>query len=69
MLKLTKLQNDFNISRQFGSFETGNSHAINEALDLQLYKKETLTQVFSCEFSENFKGNTYFYIAPLVAAS
>ena len=31
-------------------------------------KKETLTQVFSCEFCENFE-NTSFYITPLVAAS
>ena len=31
-------------------------------------KKETLEQVFSCEFSEIFK-NTYFYKTPLVAAS
>ena len=31
-------------------------------------KKETLAQVFSCEFCEIFK-NTYFYRAPLVAAS
>ena len=31
-------------------------------------KKEILTQVFSCEFSEIFK-NTSFYGTPLVAAS
>ena len=31
-------------------------------------KKETLAQVFSCEFSEISK-NTFFYRAPLVAAS
>ena len=31
-------------------------------------KKETLTQVFSCEFCEIFKNN-FFYRAPLVAAS
>ena len=31
-------------------------------------KKETLAQVFSCEFCEIFK-NTYFYRTPLVAAS
>ena len=31
-------------------------------------KKETLTQVFSCEFFEIFK-NTFFYRTPSVAAS
>ena len=31
-------------------------------------KKETLTQVFSCEFSEIFK-NSFFHRTPLVAAS
>ena len=31
-------------------------------------KKETLTQVFSCEFCEIFR-NTFFYRTPLVAAS
>ena len=31
-------------------------------------KKETLTQVFSCEFCESSK-NTYFYITPPVVAS
>ena len=31
-------------------------------------KKETLAQVFSCEFSEISK-NTFFYRTPLVAAS
>ena len=30
-------------------------------------KKESLAQVFSCEFSEIFK-NTFFYRTPLVAA-
>ena len=29
-------------------------------------KNETLSQVFSCEFRENF-NNTFFYISPLVA--
>ena len=33
-----------------------------------LFKKEALTQVFSCEFCEVFK-NTFFYRAPPVAAS
>ena len=32
------------------------------------FKKETLTQVFSCESCENFKG-TFFYRTPPVAAS
>ena len=31
-------------------------------------KKQTLAQVFSCEFCEIFE-NTYFYRTPLVAAS
>ena len=31
-------------------------------------KKETLAEVFSCEFCEIFK-NTFFYKTPLVAAS
>ena len=31
-------------------------------------KKETLAQVFSCEFCEIFK-NTFFYLTPPVAAS
>ena len=31
-------------------------------------KKETLAQMFSCEFYEIFK-NTFFYRTPLVAAS
>ena len=32
------------------------------------FKKETLIQVFSCEFCEIFKNN-FFYRTPLVAAS
>ena len=40
-----------------------------QASGLQLYlKKETVTQVLSCELCESFK-NTFFYRAPLVAAS
>ena len=39
-----------------------------QTLDLQLYSKETLVQVFSCEFFEIFK-NTFPYRTPLVAAS
>ena len=40
-----------------------------QALGLQLYeKKETLAQVFSCEFYEISK-NTFFQRTPLVAAS
>ena len=35
---------------------------------LQLYEKETPTQVFSCEITEIFK-NTFFYGTPQVAAS
>ena len=34
----------------------------------QLYWKETLTQVFSCEFCE-ISQNTFYYRTPLVAAS
>ena len=37
-----------------------------QASGLHLYKKETLAQVFSCEFCEIFK-NTFFYRTPLVA--
>ena len=36
------------------------------ASGLQLYQKETLAQVFSCEFCEIFK-NTSFYRSPPVA--
>ena len=32
------------------------------------FKKETLAQVFSCDFCETSK-NTFFYRAPMVAAS
>ena len=39
-----------------------------QASGLQLYKKETLAQVFSCEFCESFQ-NIFFYRTPLVAAS
>ena len=38
------------------------------ALGLHFIEKETLAQVFSCEFWEIFK-NTFFYRTPLVAAS
>ena len=38
------------------------------ASSLQLYYKETPTQMFSCEFCEIFK-NTFFQRTPLVAAS
>ena len=38
------------------------------ALACNFIKKETLTQVFSCEFCETFK-NTFCYRAPPVAAS
>ena len=37
-------------------------------LSLQLYKKETLAQVFSCEFCEISK-NTFFQRTPPVATS
>ena len=37
-------------------------------LKCNFIKKETLAQVFSCEFCEIFKS-TFFYGAPLVAAS
>ena len=35
---------------------------------LNFIKKETLTQVFSCEFCEIFENN-FFYITPSEAAS
>ena len=38
------------------------------AAGLQLIKKETLAQVFSCDFCEISKS-TFFYRTPLVAAS
>ena len=38
------------------------------AVGLQFTKKETLEQVFSCEFCEISK-NTFFYRIPLVTAS
>ena len=38
-----------------------------QALGLQLYQKETPTQVFSCEICETFKS-IYFYRTPPVAA-
>ena len=39
----------------------------NLATGLQLYEKETLTQMFFCEFCEIFKI-AFFYRAPLMAA-
>ena len=39
-----------------------------QASDLQFIKKETLAQVFSCEFCEIFKNN-FFKRTPPVAAS
>ena len=41
---------------------------LNKILCLQLIKKETLQQVFSCEFCEISK-NTFSYRTPPVAAS
>ena len=32
-------------------------------------KKESMAQVFSCEFCKISKNNTFFYKTPLVAAS
>ena len=40
----------------------------NKVADLNFIKKETLTQVFSCEFCEISK-NIFSYRAPLMAAS
>ena len=37
-------------------------------LESLFYKRETLAQVFSCEFCE-ISNNTYFYRTPPVAAS
>ena len=41
---------------------------LNKVVPATLLKKETLAQVFSCEFCEIFK-NTFFYRTPPVAAS
>ena len=38
------------------------------ALACNFIKKETLAQVFSCEFCEISKNNTFSYKTPLVAA-
>ena len=38
-----------------------------QAYDLQLYEKQTPTQVFSCEIGEIFK-NTFSHRTPLVVA-
>ena len=45
-----------------------NSQENTCASSCSITKKETLTQVFSCEFCEIFKS-TYFYETPPVAAS
>ena len=49
-----------------------NIYCLNHWLDIlsfsQIFKKETLAQVFSCEFSEISK-NTFFHRTHLVAAS
>ena len=42
--------------------------AVKKLLLCNFINKETLAQVFSCEFCEIFT-NTYFYRTPLVAAS
>ena len=39
----------------------------NSAENMQLYKKETPTQVLSCEYSKSFK-NSFFYRTTPVAA-
>ena len=45
------------------------SFFLNEATGpATIFKKETLVQVFTCEYCETFK-NTFFYRAPPVAAS
>ena len=41
---------------------------MSQALGQQLYQKETLVQMFSCEFCEIFK-NTFSRRTPLVVAS
>ena len=41
---------------------------LNKVIVMQLYKKETPTQVFSCEISKFF-NNIFFHIATPVAAS
>ena len=48
--------------------QAGNILGIYRPEACNLIKKETLAQVFSCEFCEISK-NTFFYRTPLVAAS
>ena len=55
------------VLRNFAKF-TGKHLCQSLFLSLNFIKKETLAQVFSCEFSEISK-NTFFYRTPLVAAS
>ena len=50
------------------SFRSSCSQMFLKMLGLQLYEKETLTQVFSCEIWEIF-NDCFFYSIPLVAAS
>ena len=71
LLRYARLNDGFTNYIQFYSFE---KRHINEFFTLpnvftcNFIKTETLAQVFSYEFCENFK-NTYFYRTPVVAAS
>ena len=42
--------------------------SVNKVAGLQLYQKETSTQLFSCEICKIFK-NTFFYRTPPMAVS
>ena len=70
-VKICKIERWIYKLYQFYSFE---KRHINEFFTLpnvftcNFIKTETLAQVFSYEFCENFK-NTYFYRTPVVAAS
>ena len=58
------------ISQNLQEKQLFQSLVFNKVADLacNFIKKETLAQVFSCEFCEIFK-NTFSYRTPLVAAS
>ena len=58
----------FNISFNISPHEIGHSLRMKSRQACNFIKKETLEQVFSCEFCEISK-NTFSYRTPLVAAS
>ena len=51
----------------FGEISLNSQENTCARVSINFIKKETLSQVFSCEFCEVFK-NTFFYWTPLVAA-